>query len=549
MSIMRMRRRFAVHLRYILYGVIGVFVLTLPAMFGLGGGGGGRDQNEELPALQETIAEVDGKPVPRRALEDAFRQTANQLSAVAQITGQAMGVERLWRERLRAFDEAVTRQLVLNEAERQGISISKRQVAKHADELAKQQLEQIKVQVTDKDQLERQLAYIASSNDGRPRETMSERSFVKWLSKWLLDKQFEALRADLVTEELKKKVTGSITASEKELLASYDETSVEEIVVSLHPPDQPERTDEEARARAEDLLARLKQGEDFEKLARAESDDPDAKYTGGRKEPRPLSSFPEAYQQVLEKLKPGEMAPEPIKTDFGYVILKLRSRRQNRPQDYRKNKSQYLQGFAEQKRRAAWDEYTKQLREKAEVKVLDKEILAYQEVKKGNLKEALPLLEEARPVADQIGGLAAAAIYYELAILYSVQNEWQKAADAYAAANDVLSGEGGLPQARAQALLGMARAYENLGDLEKAVKWYQVAGEASTSPSLHEQLRLTYQRLGKDDLVQQEQQWLDEYRKQEEARNKALQEQQRKMEEEAAKKRPRPAPAPGSEQK
>ena len=95
----------------------------------------------------------------------------------------------------------------------------------------------------------------------------------------------------------------------------------------------------------------------------------------------------------------------------------------------------------------------------------------------------------------------------------------------------------------------MARAYENLGDLEKAVKWYQVAGEASTSPSLHEQLRLTYQRLGKDDLVQQEQQWLDEYRKQEEARNKALQEQQRKMEEEAAKKRPRPTPAPGSEQK
>ncbi len=546
MSIMRMRRRFAVHLRYILYGLAALFVITLPLMFSGGGGRGMRGgDNQEPPALQETIAEVDGKPLLRRALENAFRQTTSQLTAVAQITGQAIGVERLWRDRLAAFDQAVTQQLVLNEAERQGISISKRQVSKRAEELAQQQLEQIKAQIQDKDKLERQLAYIASSNDRRPREAMSERSFVKWLTKWLLEKQYDDLRADLATQELKKKVTGSITATEKELLDSYDETAVQEIVVSLHPSGRPERTDAQARARAEELLARLKKGENFDKLARAESDDPDAKQMAGRREPRPLSSFPKSYQDVLAKLKPGEVAPEPIKTDFGYVILKLRSRRQNRPQDYQKNKSQYLQSFVDRKRRAAWDKYTKQLRDKADVKVVDKEILAYQEVKKGHLDKALPLLEEARPIADQLGGLAAAAIYYELAILYSVQNKWQQAADSYAAANDVLSGEGGLPQARGQALLGMARAYENMGKIDEAVKWYQVAGEASSSPSIHEQLLLTYRHLGKDDLVKQEQQWLDDYRKQQEERNKALQEQQRKMEEEAAKKRPHPKPAGG----
>ena len=539
---MRMRRRFAVHLRYILYAIIGVFVLTLPAIFS-GGGSRMRQREDGGPAIfKDTIAEVNGTPITRGDFERVYRRTASEITAMAQVTGYAIGIERLPRGRLDAFDEAVIEHLVMKEAERQGISVSNRQVGKRAAELAKQQLDQFKLQMKGR-QLEQYLAGFASANDGQPRQSMSERSFLGWFTKFLTDTQADNLRAELLTQALEKKVTGSITATEKELLASCDEAGLREIVVALRPPAKPERTDEQARTRAEEILGKAKQGADFAQLARTESDDEEAKYDGGLQPTVPIVHLSPAYQKAVAALKAGDLVPQPIKTDHGYTVVKVETRERKLPEEYEKNKQQYLKDFTERKRRTAWQQYQQQLREKAQVKVSDPEILGYQEIQQGHLDKALPLLQEATATVDQLGGLATASVYYELAITYSVQNKWKEAADAYAAANDALSGEHGIPQARSQALIGMARCYENLGQKEDAAKWYQVAGEASDVASIHEQLLYAYQRLGNAELVKQEQQWMEEYQRQEQERARALQEQQRKMEEEAAKKRPRPAPA------
>jgi parvulin-like peptidyl-prolyl isomerase len=90
-------------------------------------------------------------------------------------------------------------------------------------------------------------------------------------------------------------------------------------------PAQPAKpaTKEDARKLAEQLLARVKAGEDFAKLAKEYSDDTGSGQQGGdlgffRKDVRFVPEFKEA----VFKLKPGEVS-DIVETQFGYHIIKV----------------------------------------------------------------------------------------------------------------------------------------------------------------------------------------------------------------------------------
>jgi peptidyl-prolyl cis-trans isomerase C len=84
---------------------------------------------------------------------------------------------------------------------------------------------------------------------------------------------------------------------------------------------QPPLTDEQAKKKADDIRARLVKGEDFAAIAKAESDDPGSKdtggtYTFGRNEMVP------AFEQAAYSLKVNEIS-QPVKTQFGYHVIQL----------------------------------------------------------------------------------------------------------------------------------------------------------------------------------------------------------------------------------
>ena len=83
------------------------------------------------------------------------------------------------------------------------------------------------------------------------------------------------------------------------------------------------RTDEQAQAHAEALLARLKAGESMEKLAREESADKGSAARGGELPPFGRGRMvPEFEQAAFQLQKPGELAG-PVKTNFGYHLVQL----------------------------------------------------------------------------------------------------------------------------------------------------------------------------------------------------------------------------------
>jgi peptidyl-prolyl cis-trans isomerase SurA len=78
------------------------------------------------------------------------------------------------------------------------------------------------------------------------------------------------------------------------------------------------------KAKADQVLERLRKGEDFAQLAAAYSDAPDA-LKGGNLGLRPLERMPAIFSEVVVKLKVGEVAPM-LRSPNGFHIVKLVSK-------------------------------------------------------------------------------------------------------------------------------------------------------------------------------------------------------------------------------
>lgn len=534
MSIQRMRRRFARQLRIALWVLTAAFVIGLPLAVGPGLLRGERRENSDQATAREVMARVNGDPVRRSEVDRAFEQTVAQMLPIYEQLGQSVGLERLWRFRLDGLEQAVMNRLLAERAREQGLRVSDREVRQRAEQQVDLQLNQWRSQY-EGENLERLFASIIAQAQGeRPRETVSEQRF----RKWFLDRTMEhseELKLGLLIEKLRTTVVASVEATEQELKQSYDQVTARQILVSIHPAGGEERTKDEARERAQELHNRLKEGADFAALAREESDDPAAEDTGGLLENIGRGQMPQEWEDAVFSLEVGQIA-KPIELDWGYVIVKLEDIRRQLPEDFAEKKDQHMDRFLQQKREEAWRDYREELRGKAEVEVVSSEMQAYQALEQGEREEALSLLRKAAAEAREVGGLTATSVFYQIATLLAAQNEWEEASNAYVEAHDALSSEETIAfgSGRAQALMGMGRASEQMGELEDAATWYRAAGEATEAPAIHEQLRMAYERLNKDDLAEQEREWLEEYRKEQQERMEAMEAQRQEAEQGAA---------------
>ena len=80
--------------------------------------------------------------------------------------------------------------------------------------------------------------------------------------------------------------------------------------------------EDKARAKIADVIRRVKAGEDFAKLAREMSEDPGSKDTGGDLGWVKQGDMVPPFEQALFALKKGEMSAEPVRTPFGFHVIK-----------------------------------------------------------------------------------------------------------------------------------------------------------------------------------------------------------------------------------
>ncbi|MHB9101074.1 MAG: peptidylprolyl isomerase [Sulfuricella sp.] len=82
----------------------------------------------------------------------------------------------------------------------------------------------------------------------------------------------------------------------------------------------------EKEAEAKDIIAKLKKGEKFEKLAE-KSKDPGSKAKGGDLGWAAPANFVPEFSAAMTKLQKGQYTAEPVKSQFGWHIIKLEDSR------------------------------------------------------------------------------------------------------------------------------------------------------------------------------------------------------------------------------
>jgi len=539
-----MQRRMSRHLRIVLYVTIGVFIVGLPAVFvPQFTARWGREKTKDVDAAQ-VVARVDGGTVTRGQVEVFFDRMMMQMLPFYAQLGQSLRLEQVWPYRLNALEQAIAEELLVKQAGVENLSASRTEVRALAEQMVDKDLATLKASLSG-EQLEQQLGHLMSIMEGTPRDTATERRYRDAAIKRLLEDE-EVLRREVVIRKLRQKVIGSISTTEQDLLSEYDEATVRAIQVALHPEGKPERTEEQARTRAEELAARAKRGEDFAGLARAESDDPEAKETGGLMESVQRATMPSEWIDPVFALAPDEIS-SPIKSAWGFAVVKMEKLERKLPEDFETKKEELLGGLVQQKQERAWFEYQQGLRGKAQVETLDPEMLAWQALMEQKEDEALAKLQEATTTQRLRKGLAAGTMFYQLGSLLEAREQWNEAAEAYGSSYDSLAGaDVGVPGGREQAVMSLAQCHEKLGDTEEALEWYQVAA-ASELPLVHAELQGVYTRLGREDLATAEQEWLDDYREAELKRQQEMEAQQTDLEGARGAGEGQPAPAlPGA---
>lgn len=99
------------------------------------------------------------------------------------------------------------------------------------------------------------------------------------------------------------------------------------------------KSDEVAKQRIDALKAQLDGGADFAAVAKASSEDPGSKDKGGDLGCNPKGGFVAAFDQAVFSLPVGKVS-DPVKTDFGYHLILVRSRGEAKLADVRQQVGQ-----------------------------------------------------------------------------------------------------------------------------------------------------------------------------------------------------------------
>lgn len=94
---------------------------------------------------------------------------------------------------------------------------------------------------------------------------------------------------------------------------------------------------------AKNLIAQIRKGASFEKLAAEHSNDPGSKARGGDLDWAPVERYVKPFSDTVVKLKKGQMTDTPVHTDFGYHVIRLDDERATKIPSFEEAKPQLQQ--------------------------------------------------------------------------------------------------------------------------------------------------------------------------------------------------------------
>ncbi len=203
-----------------------------------------------------------------------------------------------------------------------------------------------------------------------------------------LRRNFE--RTMIVSRVEQNEVFGKVGVSEEEARKYYDAhlseftaspaVTLREIVVAV--PNDPKgvnvAADDAAKEKAEQIRSRAAAGENFEKLA-AELSDAPSRANAGLVGPISLKDLSPDLQKLIDTMKPGDVG-QPIRTQRGYLLLRLESSTGAQTMPFEQARDQISERVFTDKRQVEFRKYLEKLRSEAIIEWKNNELKkAYEE--------------------------------------------------------------------------------------------------------------------------------------------------------------------------
>ena len=125
----------------------------------------------------------------------------------------------------------------------------------------------------------------------------------------------ESISDDDINKFYEEKIFGDITAKHILIKPETKDNMTE---------DEKKAAEEEALKQAKELITKIKNGEEFDQLAKDNSDDEATASKGGLLDAFTHGTMTEEFEEAAKNLEVGKYTTEPVKTSYGYhIILKV----------------------------------------------------------------------------------------------------------------------------------------------------------------------------------------------------------------------------------
>lgn len=280
------------------------------------------------PKPTDVVARVGGDPIYVKDLSQAFYREGDKFGPEPE-----KDKKRFLKIKEQLLEDLIQKKILIREAKTQGVEIAEPELE-----------EEIK----------------------KYKSRYTEREFQKILEERKIDYGTwrEIKRMNLVIDHLlREKLFSQMTVPEEKLREYYEQhrdefTRPEAVRIRQIVTDTKEK--------AEEILKRLKQGENFARVARDLSLAPDRKQ-GGDLGFVPRGSFPKEFEICFD-LKVGELSPI-VSSLYGFHIFKVVEKRSQEQVPFDEVKGQIEEWLKEKAREEAFDNYYKNLKGKIPVEV------------------------------------------------------------------------------------------------------------------------------------------------------------------------------------
>ena len=170
--------------------------------------------------------------------------------------------------------------------------------------------------------------------------------------------QMELARQSILIRELFEDFKRKNPVTDADTKVEYDKFKAQATGLEYRARHNLVEAEDEAKA----LIAQIKGGAKFEDLAKAKSKDPGSGANGGDLDFAKPDAYVPEFGQAMSKLKKGEMTETPVKTQFGFHIIRLDDTRDAQFPAFDEVKAQIQQRLAQMKLQKFQDDMRKAAR-------------------------------------------------------------------------------------------------------------------------------------------------------------------------------------------